>query len=339
MKRKLRYTGGFILLSICLILFSLLGILCGSSTVSWQQLTDILLHRSTDESAAAILLQIRLPRVLAAILLGGALSVSGLLLQCFFNNPIAGPFVLGISSGAKLSVALVMVAALQQGFVLHSWAMIGASFLGSLLSMGWVLLLSGRVRSMSVLVVGGVMTGYICSAVTELIVAFADDANIVNLHNWSMGTFSGTDWADIRAMSAVLCAALVLSFSLSKPLGAYQLGESYAESVGVDLRKFRAAVILLSSILAAVVTAFAGPVSFVGVAVPHLMKQLFGTAKPIVMIPAVFLGGSVVCLVCDLIARTAFAPTELSISTVTAVFGAPIVIRMLLRRNAHGAAR
>ena len=186
---------------------------------------------------------------------------------------------------------------------------------------------------MSVLVVCGVMVGYICSAVTEFAVTFADDANIVNLHNWSMGSFSGISGGNLRWIAAVSLSGLAAAFLLSKPMEAWQLGEGYARSLGVNVRKFRAELILLSSLLSAAVTAFAGPVSFVGIAVPHLMKRLFGTAKPMVMVPACFLGGADFCLFCDLLARTMFAPTELSISSVTAVFGAPVVIWMLLKRN------
>jgi iron complex transport system permease protein len=152
-----------------------------------------------------------------------------------------------------------------------------------------------------------------------------------------MGSFSGISWRDVAAAGAAVCAAVVCAVLLSKPMGAYQLGESYAQSMGVNVRRFRVALILLSSVLSACVTAFAGPISFVGIAVPHLMKSLFGTARPLVMVPACFLGGSVFCLLCDLIARTLFAPTELSISSVTAVFGAPVVIWMLLTRK-RGAA-
>lgn len=335
-KRALRYTAGFALLLVCTAVCFAAALAVGSSSLTAADIRAVLTGRNPDSTAQTILYQIRLPRALAALWLGGALSVAGFLLQCFFGNPIAGPFVLGISSGAKLAVALVMVVCLQQGLVLHSGVMILASFAGALASMGWILLLSGKVRRMSLLIVSGVMTGYICSAITELVVAFADDANIVNLHNWSMGSFSGTDWSDVRMMSIVLTITLVLTFLLSKPLGAYQLGEAYAENLGVNLRRFRAALILLSSVLSATVTAFAGPVSFVGVAVPHLMKCLFGTAKSVVMIPAAFLGGGAFCLACDLLARTVFAPTELSISTVTAVFGAPIVIWIMLSRSKAG---
>ena len=200
--------------------------------------------------------------------------------------------------------------------------------------MGFVLAVSQKVRRMSMLVVCGVMIGYICSAATDLLVTFADDSNIVNLHNWSMGSFSGMSWENVRTMALVCGAALVLSFFLSKPIRAYQLGEVYAQNMGVALKAFRTALILLSSVLSACVTAFAGPISFVGIAVPHLMKSLFHSAEPLLLIPACFLGGGAFCLMCDLIARTAFAPTEVSISSVTAIFGAPVVIYMMVRRKA-----
>lgn len=190
-------------------------------------------------------------------------------------------------------------------------------------------------KKMSILVICGVMIGYICSAVTDFVVTFADDSNIVNLHNWSLGSFSGTSWPDVRVMAAVIAVTLALTFLMSKPIGAYQLGESYARNMGVNIRRFRIALILLSSILSACVTAFAGPISFVGIAVPHLIKTMLKTAKPILLIPGCFLGGAVFCLFCDLIARTVFAPTELSISSVTAVFGAPVVIYMMVRRQSR----
>ena len=168
---------------------------------------------------------------------------------------------------------------------------------------------------------------------TDFVITFADDANIINLHHWSLGSFSGISWGNVAVLGAVILPVLLAACLLSKPIGAYQLGEVYAQNMGVNIKAFRAALILLSSVLSASVTAFAGPISFVGVAVPHLIRSLFKTAKPLVMIPACFLGGAVFCLLCDLIARTAFAPTELSISSVTAVFGAPVVILVMLRRQ------
>jgi iron complex transport system permease protein len=202
-----------------------------------------------------------------------------------------------------------------------------------MLSMGFVLLVSGKVRKMSMLVISGVMIGYICSAITDFVVTFADDSNIVNLHNWSLGSFSGMTWSNVSVMAVVVGISMVIAFGMSKPISAYQLGEVYAQNLGVNIRVFRVMLILLSSILSACVTAFAGPVSFVGIAVPHLVKSLLKTAKPILVIPACFLGGAVFCLFSDLIARTVFAPTELSISSVTAIFGAPVVIYIMIRRQ------
>ena len=320
----------FGILTVLLVMLLTLNLLAGSSRITPGEAFSALFRGETGETSARIIRSIRLPRLLAAAVLGGGLSVSGYLLQTFFGNPIAGPFVLGISSGAKLLVALVM---LGKGIVLHSAAMVAAAFCGAMLSMGLVLLASRKLRNMALLVVCGVMIGYVCSAITEIAVTFADDSNIVNLHNWSMGSFSGIDMGDVAVLSGIVVPAVLLAFLLSKPMAAYQLGEAYARSMGVNLRRFRAALILLSSVLSACVTAFAGPISFVGIAVPHLMRSFFRTAKPILMVPACFLGGGVFCLFCDLIARTLFAPTELSISTVTAVFGAPVVIWMLLTRK------
>lgn len=332
--RKTRWALAFALLLALHLALSAANLAAGSVRVSPRELADTLNGRG-GETALLIVWVLRLPRLLAAGLLGGALAVSGFLLQTFFANPIAGPFVLGISSGAKLTVALTLIFALSRGAALGSAALIGAAFAGSMLAMGLILLFSARIRQMSLLVVCGVMIGYICSAVTEFVVTFADDANIVNLHNWSMGSFSGVSWANVRVIAWVTYAGVLAAFLLSKPMSAYQLGEEYAQSLGVNLRRFRLELILLSSLLSACVTAFAGPISFVGVAVPQLMKGLFRTAKPLVLVPACFLGGACFCLFCDLLARTLFAPAELSISAVTAVFGAPVVIWMLLRRKAR----
>ena len=322
------------LLLLLLFIFLIWNVMAGSVRLSASDIIKIFSGANTDSTQCSIIYSIRLPRILAAMILGGALSVSGYLLQTFFHNPIAGPFVLGISSGAKLTVCIFMIVMLGCGRVSTSAGLILAAFVGAMLSMGFVLAVSQKVRRMSLLVVCGVMIGYICSALTDFLVTFADDSNIVNLHNWSMGSFSGMSWSNVRTMAIVCGAALLLVFLLSKPIRAYQLGEVYAQNLGVPVRQFRAALILLSSVLSACVTAFAGPISFVGIAVPHLMKSLFRTADPLRMIPACWLGGGVFCLCCDLIARTAFAPTEVSISSVTAVFGAPIVIYMMVRRKA-----
>ncbi len=330
-RKSRRIALSFMMLLILLALLAVWNLNSGSLSLSWGEVGRILLDPQAENGA--VIWKIRLPRLLAAALLGGALSVSGFLLQTFFDNPIASPFVLGISSGARLAVSLLLVGFLSRGGMLTSWMMVGAAFLGAMVSMGLVLLVSRRVRQMAVLVICGVMIGDLCSAATNIVITFADDANIANLHNWSQGSFSGISWENLQVMAPVVMLAAAGAFCLSKPMGAYQLGEVYAQNMGVSIRRFRFLLILLSSILSAAVAAFAGPVSFVGIAVPHLMKGLFGTARPLVMIPASFLGGAAFCLFCDRVARTIFAPEELTISTVTAIFGAPVVIWMLLSRR------
>ena len=330
-----RIKASYALLGVLLLILILLNILMGSSSMTMGDAIRILFSHDTASRYGKIIWDIRMPRILAAALLGGALSVSGFLLQTFFANPIAGPYILGISSGAKLVVACTMVFALTHGMMVHSVVMILAAFAGSLAVTGVILLISDKVRSMSVLIVCGVMVGYICSAVTEFLVTFADDSNIVNLHNWSMGSFSAVSWDNIRVITVVVVISVISAFMLSKPMSAFQMGEQYARSVGVDIKAFRVGLIVLSSVLSATVTAFAGPVSFVGIAVPHIIRSVTTTSKPIVMVPQCFLGGAVFCLFCDLLARNLFAPTEISISTMTAVFGAPVVIMMLIRRKSR----
>lgn len=325
----------YLMLLVLLSVMSFFSLAVGSVRVSAADLLAVLEGKTENNMIRHILFDIRLPRMLAALILGGALSVSGFLLQTFFSNPIAGPFVLGISSGAKLVVSVFMILFLGQGLIMNSWGMVLAAFLGAMASMGFVLAISKKLPQMSMLVVSGIMIGYICSAATDFIVTFADDSNIVNLHNWSMGSFSGISMDGVKICALVVAAAFLSSMLLSKAMGAYQLGEVYARNMGVNIRQFRIELILLSSILSATVTAFAGPVSFVGIAVPHVIKQLFKTAKPIVVIPGCFLGGASFCLFSDLLARTLFSPTELSISSVTAVFGAPVVIAMMIKRAEH----
>lgn len=332
-KRQGRYTAAFAILLVLVLVFLVLNVCIGSVNIPVSEIPKILFGNGADDVYTDIVMGIRFPRALAAAILGGGLALSGYLLQTFFHNPIAGPFTLGISSGAKLMVSLVMVASLGNALKLSSWLMIIAAFVGAMICMGFVILMSRVMDQMSMLIVSGVMIGYICSAITDFIVTFADDADIVNLHNWSKGSFSGITWNNVSIMAIVTGVTLIWIFLLSKPLSAYQMGEPYARNMGLNVQMFRILLVLLSSVLSACVTAFAGPVSFVGIAVPHLVKNLFGTAKPILMIPACFLGGATFCLFCDLLARTMFAPTELSISTVTAVFGAPVVIYIMIHRK------
>ena len=332
-RRRARYTLVFVLLIAAFFAIIILNINTGNVHISILKILRIFFLRDGTPTEVNIIWKIRLPRIIMSALLGGALSLSGFLLQTFFENPIAGPFVLGISSGAKMMVALVMIVLMQRFQVVSSYVLIVAAFVGALISIGFVLLFSRRIRNMGTLLVAGIMIGYICTAITDFLITFAADSDIANLHNWSKGSFSGMNWNNVQVAAIVVGVTFVICFMLAKPISAYQLGEAYAQSMGVNIKVFRVLLIIISSIFAATVTAFAGPISFVGIAVPFLVKHALNTSKPLIVIPATFLGGAVFCMICDLIARTVFAPTELNISTVTSVFGAPIVILMMLRRR------
>ena len=322
-RRRSRYIAVFSGLVIAFAVTVVLNINTGNVHISVPKILRILFLRDGAATEYSIIWRIRLPRILMAAMLGGALSLSGFLLQTFFANPIAGPFVL----------AMTMIIFLNYMGHFSSYTLIVAAFIGSLISTGFILLMSKKVHHMAALLVGGIMIGYICSAITDFVVTFADDSDIVNLHGWSQGSFSGMSWSNVQVAAVVVGIAFVCTFLLSKPVSAYQLGEAYAQSMGVNIKVFRVVLILLSSVLSASVTAFAGPISFVGIAVPFLTRKAFGTSKPIVIIPGTFFAGAVFCMICDLIARMALAPVELNISTVTSILGAPIVIYMMVKRE------
>ena len=335
---SLRYLIVFVSLILLFVFAVVWNINTGSVDISLSQIIKIIFGRDdTDISIYNIIWKIRLPRLLTAAILGGALSLSGFLLQTFFRNPIAGPFVLGISSGAKMFLAVVTIALTGYFQSVPVSLTVVSAFIGSMLSMLLVLAFSGKIRNMSMLLVIGIMISYICSAVTDFLINFAKESEIVNLTYWSMGSFSGAGWDNLKISAAIILPTGVATLLLSKPIAAYRLGEGYAQSLGVNIKLFRLMLILLSSILSACVTAFAGPISFIGIAVPHISRIMLKTEKPQIMIPATFLCGAVFCMLCDLIARTIFAPTELSVGTVTSAIGAPIVIWLMVsRRKGNG---
>lgn len=331
---NIRIISAFIILIFLLLLAVVLNINIGSVDISVTKIFKIIfLNAESGSTESDIIWKLRLPRMILAAVLGGALSISGYLLQIFFRNPIAGPFVLGISSGAKMCVGFVMIIMLQYVGSMSMWMMIVTAFVGSLMATGFVLLFAKKVQSVSMLLVVGIMIGYICSAVTDFFITFAEDADIANLTNWSMGSFSAANWSMVKFSAIVVGFTFLIVVCISKPIGAYQLGESYAQSMGLNIRVFRVVLITLSSILSATVTAFAGPISFVGIAVPHIARLTFKTSKPLIIIPATFICGGVFCMYCDLVARMAFSPTQLNIGTVTAIFGAPIVIWQMVSKK------
>ncbi len=328
--QKIRAVTVFIGLAVALVFGYIVNINTGSVSVSPLEILKIIFSRGADGGTnSAIIWKIRFPRLVAGSILGAALGVSGFLIQTFFRNPIASPFILGVSSGAKMTVAIAIVFLGTIGYI----EMVAISFLGSLISMGFVLLCSRKVGNMSMLLVVGIMIGYISSAVTDFVITFADNNEIANLTTWSLGSFSGSTWNSVKIMSVAVAVGILCAFFASKPIGAYQLGEGYAVSMGVNIKFVRSVIVLITSLLSACVTAFAGPISFVGIAVPHICKRLLKTSKPILLIPASALFGSVFCVFCDLIARTAFSPIDMPISTITACFGAPIVIGMILSKK------
>lgn len=334
-KSSIRCSLVFIFLIVAFVLAVIININSGSVSLTLKEITGILLRRSdSGQTGYNIIWKIRLPRLCMAAILGGALSLSGLLLQIFFRNPIAGPFVLGISSGARMVVAFVTVffAALKSSASIP--VTVTAAFAGSMLTAFIVMIFAGKTRSMSKLLVIGVMIGYISTAVTDFIVEFASEWDIVNLTHWTMGSFSGSTWQQVRIALAIVMVSFSGTILLIKQINAYRLGENYARSLGVNVSVFRVLLIFLASMFSAAVIAFAGPVSFVGIAVPHITRLLFKTSKPEVLIPGTFIGGAVFCMYCDLIARTILSPAELSLGTVTSVIGAPVVIWLMLKKKA-----
>ena len=321
----------FILLILSVLVLTLMNMCMGSADISPATLVKVFMGKCGDEVAVNIITKIRLPRTIAAFFTGSALALSGYMLQNFFKNPIAGPFILGISSGAKLFVALLFVAA--GGGVISYFSQIGAALLGAFIVVIFVLALSRRIGSMPVLLVCGVMVGYICNAITDIVVTFAEDKDIVNLHNWSKGSLSGIGTDKALILGICISLSYIAAFLIAKPMQAYIMGESLAASLGVNVKAFRVMLIIISSLLAALVTAFIGPVSFVGIAVPHLVRAGMKGADTKVMITGCLLLGGAFCLLCDLLARCLMAPSELTLSTVTAVFGAPVVIYLVIKRR------
>ena len=337
--RNAMHTGMvFLSFVVLLVIAAAWNLRSGSVSIPIGEIAEILSGRGDPDSTAySVIWKIRLPRMILGAVLGGALSLSGFLIQTFFRNPIAGPFVLGISSGAKMFLAFATIAVSGLFADMPVSATVAASFAGSVLSLLIVILFTGRVRNMSSLLVIGMMISYICSAVTDLLINFANDSDIINLTHWSMGSFSAASWQSAKISTIIVIPAFFVVLAFSKQMEAYSLGEGYAMSLGVDIKALRVLLVLLTGVLSASVAAFAGPISFVGIAVPHICRMLLKTEKPILMIPASFLCGAVFCMLCDLAARMLFSPTELSISTVTSAVGAPIVIwLMLTRRNRNG---
>ncbi len=310
------------------------NIAVGSVSISLGDSIKIVLKHITSTAAGSIIWKIRLPRVMSGIFCGGYLAVAGLLLQVFFRNPIVGPFVLGISSGATLFVGIVMLAGLSIGILsIHPFFLSIAAFSGATVVMLIIVVVASRVRNVVTLLIIGLMMGYLCYSATSILIAFAEKESVKGFVLWQMGSFSGITWVECFMLVIVGIPLSFISYLMSKPLNALLLGEDYARTMGVNINILRYLIVIISSALSGIVTAFAGPVAFIGLAVPHMARLMLGTSDNRILIPGVFLVGAVVTILCDFISRIMFSPVELPLSAVTSFFGAPVVIGLLLKRR------
>lgn len=333
MKRdRIRITGLFVLGMGLLITIFFLNIILGSVDVSLQEIFDsFFAPELVSKSHLNIITKIRMPRTLAAVAGGACLAASGVLLQIFFGNPIVEPYILGISSGSTLFLAIVILGGYTFGFgTINAMGMFIGSFIGAMLVMLLVLLVSQRVKSVTTLLIIGLMLGYVCSAATSVLTALADREKLVNFTVWTLGSFSGFTWEQTGILYVISIPFLFFAFLMSKPLNAMLLGEKYAQSMGISIRPFRFMMVLVSSVLTAVVTAFAGSISFVGLAVPHIVRIIFKTSDNRIVIPAACVYGAAMAGLCDMGARLLLSPTELPLGAMTAIIGVPIVAYLLV---------
>jgi iron complex transport system permease protein len=311
----------------------LINICTGSAPLSPAEVYTILV--SPDRMTGSFIVwKIRLPRALAGFLGGGYLAVSGLLLQVYFRNPVVGPFILGISSGATLMVSLVMLTTLTIRLsIMSPFITTLAAIAGAYGVMAIVVFIAARVKSGLTLLIIGLMMGYICHSFTSILTALAEKEQVKGFVLWQLGSFSGFKWDEIYLLFVMGGVFMTLVFMISKPLNGLLLGEEYAHSMGICIRKLRILLLFCSCGLAGMVTAMAGPVAFIGLAIPHMTRMFFSSSDNRILIPGTFLCGGLMTSVCDFIARTLLSPVELPLSAITAFFGAPIVISLLMKKK------
>lgn len=324
----------FMLGGILLVVLFLANIMIGSINISLGDIWKILLGNHDQLIESDIIWKIRIPRAIAAMLGGAYLAVSGLLLQVFFRNPIVGPFILGISSGATVMVSVTMLTTLTLGLGVLAPVLVTVSALvGSFAVMAIILPVASKVKNSLTLLIIGLMMGYLCSAITNILIAFAEKSQIKGFVLWQLGSFSGFKWGEIYTMLIFGGVIILLIYLLRKPLNAFLLGEEYAASMGVNIRLFRLLLLFCSCSLAGMVTSVAGPIAFIGLAIPHLTRLIFQTSNNNILIPGVIVIGAVVCGLCDFLARLLFSPIELPLSAITAFLGAPLVISLLAKKR------
>ncbi len=325
-------------LMILIAVFLVVDLVLGSVSIPSDKIIAILTGEDVKTSWNYIILNFRLPKAITAILVGAGLSVSGLMMQTLFRNPLAGPYVLGISSGASLGVALmVMASALLPGVFgaiygfLGSWALVVSAIAGASIIFIIIGMASIRISDSVSLLIIGIMFGSITGAVVNILQYFSDPEQLQSFIVWTFGSLSGVTWNEMHLMAPVVIIGLLMSFILIKPLDALLLGENYARGVGISVNRTRIWVIISTALVAGTLTAFTGPIAFIGVAVPHMARAIFGTASHKVLLPAVVLIGAVLMLICDILSQVPGNQTTLPINSVTAIFGGPVVIWVILR--------
>lgn len=320
--------------------FFLLSLASGSVSIPADEVLSVLFGEGAEKASwETIVVQFRLPKATTAVLAGAALAVSGLLMQTLFRNPLAGPYVLGLSAGASLGVALVVLTAgtaanrfLAGLGLAGELGLVAAASLGAAAVLALVLLASRRVSTLTLLILG-VLFGYAVSALVTVLVHFSLAERIQAYLAWTFGSFGSVTWSELRVLAPLLAAALGLAFLMSKALNALLLGERYAESLGLTVRRARLAILATTAVLAGGATAFCGPVGFVGVAVPHLARGFFHTSDHRVLVPGTALLGALVALLSDLVAQLPGSASVLPLNAVTALLGAPVIIAVILRRR------
>ena len=323
----------FIALSLLAIGLFLADLAWGSIHISLSEILSVFFGKGAEGINSEILLNFRLPKAITAVLAGASLSVAGLMMQTLFRNPLADPYILGVSSGASLGVALVMMAAafLPVAFVSSGWALIAAAIIGASIVLVLVVGVSFKVNNAVSLLIVGIMFGTIASSFVSVLQNFSNPDAIKLFVMWTFGSLSAVTWNYMTVLLPVVLVGLGLAFYLQKKLDGLLLGENYARGLGISITKTRFLIVLATGLLAGGITAFTGPIAFVGVAIPHIARGVFRTSLHRILLPACVLLGASLLLVCDIISQM---PTyTLPINTLSALFGAPIIIWIILKRR------
>ncbi|GAA4062474.1 iron ABC transporter permease [Flavobacterium cheonanense] len=336
---KTRNTFLFSILSILLLLTFLLNISFGQVAIPFKEVIKSLFgSHASKETWEYIIVNFRLPKAITAILVGIGLSISGLLMQTLFRNPLAGPYVLGLSSGSSLGVAFVILGAgilplSLADFLLSSYGIILASCLGSFMVLLLVLTISKFLRDTMTILIAGLMFSSFASAIVSILTYFSSAEKLQKFTFWSMGSIGNISWPNLLILFIAICIGLLISLFSIKSLDGLLLGENYAKSLGLKIKKSRRMIILATSILAGSITAFAGPIAFIGLAVPHLSKLIFQTSNHLVLFWGTIIIGAIIMLFCDMVSQMPGFDFTLPINAITSIIGAPIVIWLLVRKN------